>query len=168
MLFLDGVYVEDPDGALAFRWVKAPTGDELSVLAGRIASRVGRFLERQGLLERDAERASLEDVERAHIERVLDRTRWVIEGKQGAAALLGLNPSTLRGRMRKLGIGISNAIEQVLCDQSGRSYGRACATGSALMPASPTLRRAYQLVRQRPGGRGLRRSAVQRRRSGGR
>jgi formate hydrogenlyase transcriptional activator len=47
---------------------------------------------------------TLEDVERAHIERVLDQTRWVIEGKQGAAALLGLNPSTLRGRLRKLGI----------------------------------------------------------------
>jgi DNA-binding NtrC family response regulator len=47
---------------------------------------------------------TLEDVERAHIGRVLDQTRWAIEGKQGAAAVLGLNPSTLRGRMRKLGI----------------------------------------------------------------
>ena len=56
---LDGVYVEGPDGALAFRRVKAPTGAELSVLVGRVASRVRRFLERQGLLERDAERASL-------------------------------------------------------------------------------------------------------------
>ena len=59
MLFLDGVYVERPDGSLTLRWVKAPTGAELSALAGRIASRVGRFLERQGLLERDAESASL-------------------------------------------------------------------------------------------------------------
>jgi len=47
---------------------------------------------------------TLEDVERAHIRQVLDQTRWAIEGKQGAAAVLGLNPSTLRGRMRKLGI----------------------------------------------------------------
>jgi DNA-binding NtrC family response regulator len=47
---------------------------------------------------------TLEDVERAHIRRVLAETRWTIEGKQGAAAALGLNPSTLRGRMRKLGI----------------------------------------------------------------
>jgi len=47
---------------------------------------------------------TLEDVERAHIERVLAATRWVIEGPLGAAARLGLNPSTLRGRMRKLGI----------------------------------------------------------------
>jgi transcriptional regulator with GAF, ATPase, and Fis domain len=35
---------------------------------------------------------------------VLGATRWVIEGPQGAAAALGLNPSTLRGRMRKLGV----------------------------------------------------------------
>jgi len=47
---------------------------------------------------------TLEDVERAHIQRVLGETRWVIEGEQGAARTLGLNPSTLRGRMRKLGI----------------------------------------------------------------
>jgi DNA-binding NtrC family response regulator len=48
--------------------------------------------------------ASLEDVERAHIRRVLDALRWRIEGEAGAARVLGLNPSTLRGRMRKLGI----------------------------------------------------------------
>jgi hypothetical protein len=35
-------------------WVKAPTDTELTELAQRIAQLVGRFLERQGLLERDA------------------------------------------------------------------------------------------------------------------
>ena len=48
--------------------------------------------------------ATLEDMERNHIQRTLERARWVIEGAQGAARKLGLNPSTLRGRMRKLGI----------------------------------------------------------------
>jgi DNA-binding NtrC family response regulator len=48
--------------------------------------------------------ATLEEMERVHIQRVLDRTRWQIEGDNGAAQILGLNPSTLRGRMRKLGI----------------------------------------------------------------
>jgi formate hydrogenlyase transcriptional activator len=48
--------------------------------------------------------ASLDDVERSHIVRVLEGTSWKIEGDQGAARKLGLNPSTLRGRMRKLGI----------------------------------------------------------------
>jgi transcriptional regulator with GAF, ATPase, and Fis domain len=47
---------------------------------------------------------SLEDVERCHILRVLEQTRWAIEGERGAARILGLNPSTLRGRLRKLGI----------------------------------------------------------------
>jgi transcriptional regulator with GAF, ATPase, and Fis domain len=47
---------------------------------------------------------SLEDVERAHILRVLEEVRWKIEGDAGAARLLGLNPSTLRARLRKLGI----------------------------------------------------------------
>jgi DNA-binding NtrC family response regulator len=47
---------------------------------------------------------TLEDIERAHIQRVLDQTQWAIEGPRGAARILGLNPSTLRGRLRKLGI----------------------------------------------------------------
>ncbi|MGE5525083.1 MAG: sigma 54-interacting transcriptional regulator [Rhodospirillaceae bacterium] len=48
--------------------------------------------------------ASLADIERDHIRRVLEQTHWVIEGQQGAARILGLNASTLRGRMRKLGV----------------------------------------------------------------
>jgi hypothetical protein len=59
MLFLDGVYVEDPDGSLRFRWVKAPTSAELTQLTHRIAHRVGHFLERQGLLERTVENSCL-------------------------------------------------------------------------------------------------------------
>jgi DNA-binding NtrC family response regulator len=47
---------------------------------------------------------TLEDVERAHIRRVLESASWQIEGDEGAARKLGVNPSTLRGRMRKLGI----------------------------------------------------------------
>jgi formate hydrogenlyase transcriptional activator len=47
---------------------------------------------------------SMEDAERRHIENALAATRWVIEGPQGAATVLGLNPSTLRSRMRRLGI----------------------------------------------------------------
>src|SRR5262245_5296560 len=47
---------------------------------------------------------SLEEVERVHILRVLKDVSWVIEGKQGAAARLGLHPNTLRSRLQKLGI----------------------------------------------------------------
>ena len=59
MLFLDGVYVDRPDRSARFRWVKAPTREELTQLAHTLASRVGRYLERQGWLERDVENAYL-------------------------------------------------------------------------------------------------------------
>ena len=47
---------------------------------------------------------ALVELEHDHIIHVLQKTAWRIEGKDGAAALLGLNPSTLRARMRKYGI----------------------------------------------------------------
>jgi len=47
---------------------------------------------------------TLEEVERDYIIRTLEKTGWRIEGKSGAATVLGLNPSTLRTRMLKLGI----------------------------------------------------------------
>jgi hypothetical protein len=55
MLFLDGVYVDHPNGTARFHWVKAPTSQELIQLAHTIAHRADRFLERQGLLQRDME-----------------------------------------------------------------------------------------------------------------
>jgi hypothetical protein len=54
MLFLDGVYIEPAHGnKVRFRWVKAPNRDELIKLTHTIAHRVGRYLERRGLLEHD-------------------------------------------------------------------------------------------------------------------
>ena len=47
---------------------------------------------------------TLEALERDHIRRVLVSARGQIEGEHGAARILGLNPSTLRGRLRKLGL----------------------------------------------------------------
>src|SRR5437773_850884 len=41
---------------------------------------------------------SLENVERCHIESVLNQTNWMIEGERGAAKILSLNSSTLRSR----------------------------------------------------------------------
>jgi formate hydrogenlyase transcriptional activator len=51
-----------------------------------------------------ASAASLHEVERGHITRVLERTNWVIEGRRGAAELLNIPASTLRSRMKRLGI----------------------------------------------------------------
>ncbi|HVF41827.1 MAG TPA: sigma 54-interacting transcriptional regulator [Pyrinomonadaceae bacterium] len=47
---------------------------------------------------------SLADAERAHIEEVLRHTKGVVGGRGGAAEILGLPISTLRGRMKKLGL----------------------------------------------------------------
>jgi formate hydrogenlyase transcriptional activator len=47
---------------------------------------------------------SMEAAERKHIESVLASTGWVIEGSKGAAKILNMNPSTLRSRMRRLGV----------------------------------------------------------------
>ena len=47
---------------------------------------------------------TLEESERMHIRQALAATAGRIHGSDGAAALLGINPSTLRSRMKKLGI----------------------------------------------------------------
>ncbi len=47
---------------------------------------------------------TLDDVMRSHIEVVLGETKGKVNGAEGAAALLGIHPNTLRNRMRKLGI----------------------------------------------------------------
>jgi hypothetical protein len=58
-VIVDGVYVDRFDGSARFRWVRSPTSQELTLLVETIARRVGRYLERQGLLERDAENSYL-------------------------------------------------------------------------------------------------------------
>jgi formate hydrogenlyase transcriptional activator len=51
---------------------------------------------------------TLEDAERDHIRKTLERMRWVVAGPNGAAARLGIKRSTLYFRMQKLGISRSN------------------------------------------------------------
>jgi len=47
---------------------------------------------------------TLQEVERDYIVRVLEAKQWRVSGPKGAARILGLNPSTLRSRMKKLRI----------------------------------------------------------------
>ena len=60
ILFLDGVYVTNTRKRPHFVPVPAPTVTDLQTLIERISERVGRHLERRGLLVRDAENAYLE------------------------------------------------------------------------------------------------------------
>ena len=56
----------------------------------------------KGIEEREIK--GLVEMEREHILAMLHEIGWKIEGHNGAAKLLGINPSTLRSRMKKLGI----------------------------------------------------------------
>ena len=61
-------------------------------------------LEGEAVHTKDEPPKELAAMEREHILRVLQKTRWKINGPGGAAALLNIHPSTLRFRIRKLGI----------------------------------------------------------------
>ena len=61
-----------------------------------------------------SEVSSLEQVESGHIMQVLEKTHWRIKGRGGAAELLGLKPSTLYFKMRKLGIPSSREKVDIL------------------------------------------------------
>jgi transcriptional regulator with GAF, ATPase, and Fis domain len=60
------------------------------------------FIASQTALPEKSERA--DEAERSHLLQVLERCEWRITGRGNAADCLGLNPSTLRSRLRKLGI----------------------------------------------------------------
>ncbi len=47
---------------------------------------------------------TLDDIIRNHIIRILNSTNWVVSGKKGAATVLGIPPTTLESKMKKLGI----------------------------------------------------------------
>ncbi len=65
----------------------------------------------QGAIESESESIrTLEENEKSYIIFVLEKTNGRIEGKSGAAELLGINPSTLRSRIKKLGITSKNII----------------------------------------------------------
>jgi transcriptional regulator with GAF, ATPase, and Fis domain len=52
----------------------------------------------------DSEALSMEEMERKHISETLGKTNWRVRGRDGAAELLRMKPTTLESRMRKLGI----------------------------------------------------------------
>jgi transcriptional regulator with GAF, ATPase, and Fis domain len=47
-----------------------------------------------------------------HIQRALEKTNGRVEGKNGAARILGLHPSTLRGKMKKLEIPYGRKVKR--------------------------------------------------------
>jgi transcriptional regulator with GAF, ATPase, and Fis domain len=47
---------------------------------------------------------TLEEIEKRHVIDVMEETGWRVRGKDGAAEILGIKPTTLESRMQKLGI----------------------------------------------------------------
>ena len=89
---------------------------------------------------------SMEEAERRHIENALASARWVLEGPQGAAAMLGLNPSTLRSRMKRLGhpapgvrTGELRGRQEQRLPQRCLSGRRPTSVASAMHPSGATL-----------------------------
>jgi len=64
----------------------------------------GYRLDSAEVLEGNTEIENLDQVVSQHIRRVLIKTKGKVNGPDGAASVLGINPSTLRNRMKKLGI----------------------------------------------------------------
>ncbi len=79
------------------RAVIVSTGSKLNL--GEIQSELSDMLSSM-----EFEPLSLEHLEREHMKKVLNRTKWQINGEKGAAKILGINPNTLRSRIVKLGL----------------------------------------------------------------
>ena len=69
-------------------------------------------LETQPMSAATGEQETLEEAERRTILDALQRSNWVVSGRKGAAALLGLKRTTLHWRMDKLGIRRSGSGER--------------------------------------------------------
>jgi transcriptional regulator with GAF, ATPase, and Fis domain len=61
-------------------------------------------IEKNYITERNGHEANLSETERNHILNVLEGCNWKINGEDGAAQKLGIPPSTLRSKMKKLNI----------------------------------------------------------------
>jgi transcriptional regulator with GAF, ATPase, and Fis domain len=102
----DTVSLNDLKALQQYRWPGNVRELENVLERAVITSREGRLrIEAPGGNGRsEGDGHNLQHVERNHILHVLDTVGWTIEGPEGAARRLGLNPSTLRSRMRKLHI----------------------------------------------------------------
>jgi transcriptional regulator with GAF, ATPase, and Fis domain len=62
------------------------------------------FEKRKTLSPPPSKMVSIDEVQQQHITNILNETQWKINGPGGAAEILQMKPSTLRNRMKKLGI----------------------------------------------------------------
>jgi PAS domain S-box-containing protein len=97
------------DAFISYNWPGNIRELENIIERGLILSRngaleYGDWLPKEKAIANSSPLHKLEDVEREHIIRVLEKANWKVSGEKGAAKVLGLNPTTLEARMKKLGI----------------------------------------------------------------
>ena len=104
-----GVAQKSMDSLISYDWPGNVRELQNTVERGVVLARgpivqIDDSMTRSGGVIQESAMDTLETTERNHIIRALKETRWVVHGKKGAAEILGINPSTLRSRMEKLGI----------------------------------------------------------------
>ena len=74
------------------------------VLSSGSTLEIGDWFKSQNPKQKQEPIIPLDENEKQYILKILKLTRWKIRGKNGAAELLQINPTTLESRMKKLGI----------------------------------------------------------------
>ena len=74
------------------------------ILSKGVRLEVGNWFPEKENPENQKTFSTLHDMERDYIVKVLQNSKWKVSGKNGAAEILGLKPTTLEARMKKLGI----------------------------------------------------------------
>jgi hypothetical protein len=93
ILFLDGLYFYRDNWPPRFKRVRAPDISELKNLVQLISQRVGRCLERKGLLEQDAEQAWLDLDPADDTDATPDKAGWALPHLGVALCLTALPPA---------------------------------------------------------------------------
>jgi PAS domain S-box-containing protein len=90
----------------------------INILERAVIHTSGNSLKRVDVLNRikkrkeDSYMLSYEEMEKRHINQVLEKTDWKISGKNSASEILKINPNTLRSRMQKLSISREEKFRQ--------------------------------------------------------
>jgi transcriptional regulator with GAF, ATPase, and Fis domain len=71
------------------------------ILSSGTSLRIDEF---ETMVNSSSHELTLDDAQRNHILQILEKTEWRISGDKGAARILNMNESTLRSKMKKLGI----------------------------------------------------------------
>jgi DNA-binding NtrC family response regulator len=106
---VEDIPLETMEAMLAYEWPGNVRELQNFVEHGVIVSPGRTFQPSLGQLRRQKtgvqkDNKTLEDATRDHILQVLTETKWVVGGKHGAAARLGMARTTLVSKMRRLGI----------------------------------------------------------------